>query len=82
MKRNIIILLIFSLINLTNLTNLFAQFISIPIRLVTATGEPHTGQAGNIEFTKYPHNYPADKITGISVSEIGTAGNYVRKAVA
>ncbi len=76
MKRNILILLNFSFINLTNL---FAQFTSIPIRLVTASGDPLTGQAGNIEFTKYPHNYPADKITGLSVSEIGTAGNYVAK---
>lgn len=71
-----LILLIF---NLINLTNLFCQFTSLPIRLVNSTGNPLTGQGGNIEFTKYPHNLPADKITGITVNEIGTAGNYISK---
>lgn len=56
-----------------------SQFTSLPIRLVTSTGTPLTGQAGNIEFTKYPHNYPADVISGITVSEFGTAGNYVAR---
>ena len=59
--------------------SLLSQFTTLPIRLVNSTGNPLTGQAGNIEFTKYPHNYPADKITGITVSEIGTAGNYTAK---
>ncbi len=71
-----LILLIF---NLLNLTNLFCQFTSLPIRLVNSTGNPLTGQSGNIEFTKYPHNLPADKITGININEIGTAGNYIAK---
>lgn len=75
MKR--IILVLVSL--LTFGVSLFSQFTSLPIRLVNSTGNPLTGQGGNIEFTKYPHNYPADKITGITVNEIGTAGNYIAK---
>ncbi len=59
--------------------SVYSQFTSLPIRLVNATGTPLTGQSGNIEFTKYPHSYPADKITGITVNEIGTAGNYIAK---
>jgi hypothetical protein len=59
--------------------SLQAQFTSLPIRLVNALGNPLTGQSGFIEFTKYPHNYPADKLTGITVNEIGTAGNYSAK---
>lgn len=64
---------------LTFHVSLWSQFTSLPIRLVNATGAPLTGQSGNIEFTKYPHNYPADKITGITVNEVGTAGNYIAK---
>lgn len=59
--------------------SLLSQFTSLPIRLVNATGAPLTGQSGNIEFTKYPHNHPADKIAGITVTEVGTAGNYIAK---
>ncbi len=57
----------------------FSQYTSLPLRLVSSTGAPLTGEAGNIEFTKYPHNYPADLVTGITVTEVGTAGNYVAK---
>lgn len=72
-----IILLFVSL--LTFHVSLFAQFTSLPIRLVNSSGAPLTGQDGNIEFTKYPHNLPADKVTGITINEIGTAGNYIAK---
>ncbi len=72
------IILLFVSILLFNIS-LFSQFTSLPIRLVNASGGPLTGQSGNIEFTKYPHNYPADKVTGITINEIGTAGNYVAK---
>ncbi|MBZ0204238.1 MAG: hypothetical protein K8I03_14580 [Ignavibacteria bacterium] len=61
------------------ISNASAQFTSLPIRLVTATGTPMTGRAGEIEFTKYPHNYPADIVASITVTEIGTAGNYIAK---
>jgi len=56
-----------------------SQFTSVPLRLVTSSGDPLTGKSGVIEFSKYPHNYPADLISGITVSEIGTAGNYIAK---
>lgn len=56
-----------------------AQFTSVPIRLVTSTGTPLTGKADDIDFTKYPHSYPADVIGSITVTEIGTAGNYIAK---
>jgi hypothetical protein len=72
------IILIFVSILLFHVS-LQAQFTSLPIRLVNAIGNPLTGQSGFIEFTKYPHNYPADKLTGITVNEIGTAGNYSAK---
>ncbi|MBN8585132.1 MAG: hypothetical protein J0M37_08550 [Ignavibacteria bacterium] len=75
MKKLLLILTIIMLVQIP----LSAQFTSLPIRLVTSSGTPLTGEAGNIEFTKYPHNYPADKISGITVNEIGTAGNYVAK---
>lgn len=55
----------------------YSQFTSLPVRLVTSTGTPLTGQAPNIEFTRYPHNYPANLVSGITVTEFGTAGNYV-----
>ncbi|KXK45207.1 MAG: hypothetical protein UZ05_CHB002002503 [Chlorobi bacterium OLB5] len=57
----------------------YTQFTSLPVRLVNSSGEPLTGQAANIEFTKYPHNYPADLVAGLSVTEHGTAGNYVAR---
>ncbi len=75
MKKIIILAVTFLIFNFS----VIAQFTSLPIRLVNATGAPLTGEAGNIEFTKYPHNFPADKISGITVTEIGTAGNYVVK---
>lgn len=55
----------------------YSQFTSLPVRLVTSTGTPLTGQAANIEFTRYPHNYPGNSVSGITVTEVGTAGNYV-----
>lgn len=57
----------------------YSQFTSLPVRLVTSTGTPHTGQAANIDFTKYPHSFPTDVVSGITVTEVGTAGNYVAK---
>lgn len=57
----------------------YTQFTSLPVRLVNSAGEPLTVQAGNIEFTKYPHNYPADIVSGLTITEHGTAGNYVAK---
>jgi hypothetical protein len=57
----------------------FAQFTSLPIRLVNSSGQPLTGKASLIEFTSYPHSYPANKLSGINVTEIGSAGNYIAK---
>jgi len=80
MKNKIILfLLIFNLINLTNLMNPLSQFTSVPIRLVNSSGDPLTGQAALIKFTKYPHSYPGDIISSINVTEVGTAGNYIAK---
>jgi hypothetical protein len=75
MKRTILSFILFIMLQ----ASLYSQFTSLPIRLVTSSGTPLTGEAGNIEFTKYPHNFPADLVAGITVSEIGTAGNYVAK---
>jgi len=74
-------------INITNMNKLiilimlficgtaYSQY-SIPLRLVNSSGEPLTGQASNIVFTRYPHSYGTDDVSGITVTEIGTAGNY------
>lgn len=72
-----LILLTALLFNLPYFT--YTQFTSLPVRLVNSAGEPLTVQAGNIEFTKYPHNYPADIVSGLTITEHGTAGNYVAK---
>lgn len=69
------ILLILALLLITAV-QAYSQY-SLPIRLVTSTGTPLTGQAGNIEFTNYPHSYPGDVVSGITVTEVGTAGNYI-----
>jgi hypothetical protein len=71
------ILLILTILLLPAL-QVYSQY-SLPIRLVSSTGTPLTGQAGNIEFTSYPHSYPGDVVSGITVTEVGTAGNYVAK---
>jgi len=71
------ILLILTILLLPAL-QVYSQY-SLPIRLVSSTGTPLTGQAGNIEFTRYPHSYPGDVVSGITVTEVGTAGNYVAK---
>jgi len=56
----------------------FSQY-SVSIRLVNSSGDPLTGQAANIVWTKYPHVYGTDDITGLTTTEYGTAGNYVTK---
>ena len=53
-----------------------AQWTSFPFTLVDDNGDPMTGQSANVKFTKYPHTYPDDIITGITVTEIGTQGTY------
>lgn len=73
---NKIILTILFLLTLS--VNLFSQY-SIPLRLVNSDGTPKTGQASNIVFTRYPHSYGTDNVSGITVTEVGTAGNYVCK---
>jgi len=56
-----------------------AQWVSFPFTLVDDNGDPLTGQSANVKFTKYPHTYPDDIITGITVTEIGTQGTYNAK---
>lgn len=58
--------------------NIFSQY-SLPLRLVNGSGDPLTGQSANISFTRYPHSYPTDVVSGITITEVGTAGNYVCK---
>lgn len=56
-----------------------AQWVSFPFALEDDNGDPLTGQSANVKFTKYPHTYPDDIITGITVTEIGTQGTYNAK---
>lgn len=58
--------------------NIFSQY-SLPLRLVNGSGDPLTGQSANISFTRYPHSYPTDAVSGITITEVGTAGNYICK---
>ncbi|HMQ78829.1 MAG TPA: hypothetical protein PKE39_14430 [Ignavibacteria bacterium] len=71
MKKIIFILALFLSTAAVN-----AQWTSFPFTLVDDSGDPMTGQASNVKFTKYPHTYPDDIISGITVSEIGTQGTY------
>ncbi len=59
--------------------NSYAQWVSFPFTLVDDNGDPLTGQSANVKFTKYPHTYPDDVISGITVTEIGTQGSYNAK---
>lgn len=72
--KKIIILFAFLLMFLVSHFT-YSQY-SLPIRLVSSTGTPDVGEASNIAFTRYPHSYPTDAVSGITVTEIGTAGNY------
>ncbi|NOS85224.1 MAG: hypothetical protein HOP31_08805 [Ignavibacteria bacterium] len=54
----------------------YSQYESVPLRLVTAEGLPHTGQAANITFRRSPFG-GGDVISGLTVTETGTAGNYI-----
>lgn len=78
MKKTLILIFAFCLL-LFALPSVYSQFTSIPVRLVNSSGDPLTGQALLIKFTKYPHSYPGDIIGAITVTEIGTAGNYIAK---
>lgn len=55
----------------------YSQY-SIPLRLVNSDGTPKTGQASNITFRRYPHG-SGDGVSGLTIVESGTAGNYVCK---
>ncbi len=55
----------------------YSQY-SIPLRLVNSDGTPKTGQASNITFRRYPHG-SGDGVSGLTITEVGTAGNYVCK---
>jgi hypothetical protein len=47
------------------------------LKLVESDGTtPNTGESANIEFTKSPHSYPTDVISGITVTEAGVTGTY------
>ncbi|KXK54871.1 MAG: hypothetical protein UZ05_CHB002000805 [Chlorobi bacterium OLB5] len=56
-----------------------AQWTSLPFTLVDDNGDPMTGQGANVKFTKYPHTYPDDIVSGITITEIGTQGTYNAK---
>ncbi len=72
--------LLISLLFLLCSTAAYSQWTSYPFSLYDeTTGAPITGQSANIKFTKYPHSYPDDIITGITVVEEGTQGSYNAK---
>lgn len=60
---------------LTLSVNIFSQY-SIPFRLVQSNGTPRTGEASDVVWTKYPHSFGTDNISGLTTVEVGTAGNY------
>jgi hypothetical protein len=70
--------LILTLLFLLNIP-IFSQY-TLVIKLVESDGKtPNTGEASNIEFTSFPHSYPTDIVSGITVTESGTTGTYKAK---
>jgi len=71
-----IIILIFLLTSL--ISGVHSQFIQVPLKLVNSSNVPLTGQAGNITFRHGPgYATPADLIGPLTVTEVGTTGNYI-----
>jgi len=67
--------LILTLLFLLNIP-IFSQYTLI-LKLVESDGTtPNSGESANISFTKYPHSYPTDVVSGITVSEAGSTGTY------
>jgi len=53
------------------------QWTTYTFRLFDDSGNPVTGQESNIKFTKYPHVYANDQLSGITVDEDGSTGIYM-----
>ncbi|KXK56239.1 MAG: hypothetical protein UZ05_CHB002000252 [Chlorobi bacterium OLB5] len=68
--------LLFAFVLFIICSTVYSQFESVPLRLVTAEGLPHTGQSSNITFRRSPFG-AGNVISGLTVTEIGTAGNYI-----
>lgn len=71
MKKIIIVFII-----ILACSTVYSQFESVPLRLVQSDGTPHTGQAANITFRRSPFG-AGNVISGLTVTEEGTAGNYI-----
>lgn len=74
MKKYFLIIML-----LMSCVTVFSQWTSLPFTLVDDNGDPMTGQGANVKFTKYPHTYPDDIVSGITITEIGTQGTYNAK---
>lgn len=69
-KIFVIILLLFT-------AEIYSQY-SLTIYLQTS-GVPVTGKAGTMVFTRYPHSYGTDNVSGLTISEVGATGSYIAK---
>ena len=56
---------------------LMSQWTTYTFRLYDNAGAPVTGEEANIKFTKYPHVYADDQLSGITVDEDGSTGIYM-----
>lgn len=54
----------------------FSQWQEVPVSLFNSSNIPITGKAAVIKFVKSPYSYPADIVTGITVTE-ESAGYYL-----
>lgn len=73
MKKVIMFVMLFMLAG----GSLLAQWTTYTFRLYDNAGAPITGEEANIKFTRYPHVYANDQISGITVDEDGTTGIYM-----